>query len=190
MRNGFTFIELLLAGFILSTLSFGAIYGITRVSGFVDRRSELLAADGFCWDVAWTLFNDYRGLKYFMDGAQNEDSGLPAYPRPEGVTSFQIKGEVEPQGEGEKEFDFLSHLRYPDSPPVCTIILSNRYDSVTMEPDESGIYISVNLEWGPPNLRRMLVRTPETSEADVDGGRVIVFDHPVTLFCSKFERSR
>lgn len=182
-RSGLTFIELLLAGFILSTVAFGAISGMLHVSRFVDRRAELLAADGFCWDVAWALFNDYRMLKWYMDGAPSENTGELAYPRSDVANCFEIKGTISPEDGMGAQYDFLSHLQYPGSPPVCYITLSNRVDAVTKFPiKDGGIYVSVNLEWGPANARRILVRRADTPDD------AYVFDHPITVFRSPYSR--
>lgn len=190
-HSGLTFVELLLAGFILSTVAFGAISGMLHIADFVDKRSEMLAAEEYCWDLAWVLFYNDDTLKYYLEGAKDENSGMPAYPeivdRP---SYFEVRGEVRPAAASSKEGDFLAHLRTPACPPICTIVFSNRYDSACQPDKEHGIYIDINLEWGPPNRRRMLVRTPETSDEDIESGRAIVFNHPIRLFRSNSVRSR
>ena len=181
-RGGFTLVELLLAGAILATISVGALIGMIRLSNFVDKRGELMAADGFCWDLAWNLFNNYKGdfgIKSYVKGE------VDPYLRPEGGNAyFEISGPVlhdnETDGHG-----FLNFL----IDPYCYIILSNRYDSARADwadngfYDPDGVYISVNLAWGPPGHRSILMR-----RADVDAEHV--YDHPITLFCGEFSQRK
>lgn len=177
-RPGLTLIELMLAGVILGMLAFGAIWGMMHIVNFVERRGELLAADGYCWDVAWAIFNcDYDKLTATIV------NGDPARPDV-GPAYYEIRGTLRKRNTGnwDSDYDFLSHLpAFDENPPVCYIILSNRYD-LAAGYDDSGIYISVNLEWGPKGKRRYLMPRPETTQADIDGHRV--FNHPITLFRS------
>ena len=170
MRRGFTFVELLLAGGILGLVAFGAIIGIIRISGFVEQRAELMAADGYCWDVAWKLFNeDYDNLKFYVDNAHAANARV-----------CEVKGRVLPKGQRSSNYEFLSHLQFPDSPPVCYVTLSNAYDTAGKAVD--GICIGVNLEWGPVGSRRILMRRSDTASGTV------VFNHPVEVFRSNLPR--
>ena len=177
-RGGFTFVELILAGSILATISFGALIGMLRINQIVGNRSDLLAADGYCWDVAWKLLNeDYTTLREATVGAAEE----------QGCRGCEISAPVWHKDhlppDGNADYTFLSHLESP----VCYVTFSNALDS-TGNPVPRGMCISVNLEWGPPSQRRMLVRTSKTSKDDIDEGRVIVYDHPVEVFKSDIPR--
>lgn len=187
-RPGLTLIELMLAGAILGMLAFGSIWGIMHISRFVERRGELMAADGFCWDVAWAIFNsDYDLLNAYMVNEVPEEGKLA---RPEfGPAYLEIKGVLRKKNTGNwtSNYDFLSQLpAYEANPPVCYIILSNRCESGMFRDDE-GVFINVNLEWGPKGQRRFLMPRPETTKDDIDGHRV--FNHSVSLFRSKLSRS-
>lgn len=206
-RPGLTLIELMLAGAILGMLAFGAIWGMMHIVNFVERRGELLAADGYCWDVAWAIFNcDYNsfcgdgGILKLSEEDLNAyqtlgiDCPYPARPLV-GPAYLEIKGTLRKKNTGnwDSDYDFLSHLpAFEENPPVCYIILSNRYDAVNF-PDKNGydedggLYISVNLEWGPRGQRRYLMPRPETTQDDIEKNRV--FNHPITLFRSKYRRS-
>lgn len=182
-RAGLTLIELMLAGAILGMIAFGAIWGVMHIVTLVERRGELLAADGYCWDVAWAIFNyDYDVLNAYMVNNMSRPENGPAY--------LEIKGTLRRKNTGNwtSDYDFLSHLPAFDSnPPVCYITLSNRYERGEFRDDE-GVFISVNLEWGPEGQRRYLMpRSGVTAQEDVDAYRV--FNHPVTLFKSKLSRS-
>ena len=186
-RGGFTLIELLIGGAVLATIAFGALIGIIRIAGFVDMRGELMEVDGFCWDLAWTLFSeDGGGLKGLMsfDEAQaavlRENGMEPPFPtRPEaGPAALEISGEVDLKL-ADGRYAFLPDLQYPDSPPVCYITLSNAYDAAEGRyDDKNGVFIDVNLEWGPRGHRRILVKRPDTP-ADA-----IVFNQPIRVFRS------
>lgn len=194
-RAGFTLIELLLGGAILATISFGALVGVIRISDFVDKRGEMMAADGFCWDLAWKLFNDdAEAIRALMTTTAEEVTAMAEedppeewpYPgRPSGAPQYlEITGEVLPAGSADRQdggnYDFLSHLQYPGSPPKCFITLSNRWDSANGVYDESGVFISVNLEWGPAGERRVLM-----PYEGMDARRVKhVFNHPVSVYRS------
>ena len=186
-RGGFTLVELLIGGAVLATIAFGALIGIIRIAGFVDMRGELMEVDGFCWDLAWTLFNeDGGGLKELMAfdearaAALRESGYEPPFPvRPaEGPAALEISGEVNLKLD-DGRWAFLPNLQYPGSPPVCYITLSNAYDAVTgAYDDKNGVFIDVNLEWGPQGHRRILSRRADTP-ADA-----IVFDQPIRIFRS------
>lgn len=201
-RGGFTLVELLLGGAILATISFGALIGMMRISDFVDKRGELMAADGFCWDLAWKLFNDDWSnaesiARRLMSMTAEDVAELEAKEPPEtwdypvrpagGARYLEVKGVVEPARTGlnATDYEFLSHLQFPSGPgaddegrPVCYITLSNRWDAASGVYGEDGVYISVNLEWGPPNDRRILMPRP-----GMDGSRVRhVFNHPVCVY--------
>ena len=175
MRGGFTFTELLLAGVILATISFGALIGITRLSGFIDRRGEVMAADGYCWDVAWKLFNEE------MSGDNLALQALVDEAEAKGLNYYEIEGEVLPAAEWaakrgiaiDKSCDFLAHLQYPGSPPICYVTLSNRHDRATGGWDKSGVFIGVNLEWGSKGFRRILRRRAGNSAETCFGDQQI-----------------
>lgn len=200
-RAGFTLVELLLGGAILATISFGALIGMLRISAYVDRRGELMAADGFCWDLAWKLFNeDEEFLRWVMTHAEydpNEEdpetppeimqskaemyNAFPARPTENNIYYLSVSGEVMPDQDNDGK-GFLSHLRWPDSPPICYITFSNRWDSATSSYDENGVYISVNLEWGPQNHRRALMPHNDMSPGTE------VFNQPITIYRSYYSR--
>ena len=177
-RGGFTLVELLLAGAILATISFGALIGTLRINQFIGNRSDLMAADGYCWDVAWALFNtDYGELREIVDQASSN-----------GCHACEITGRVLParlQTTGSGRYEFLSHLQFDGSPPVCYITLSNACDRTGKEDGVSGICIGVNLEWGPADRRSILMPRP-----GVVGTRVhTVYNHPVEVFRSNLSRT-
>lgn len=173
-RGGFTLVELLLAGAILATISFGALIGTLRINQFVGDRSELLAADGYCWDVAWKLLNyDYDRLKEATLDAAAEN----------GCRGCEISGYVwhrnhlPPDGRG--EYTFLPQLESP----ICYVTFSNAVDSAGKEID-GGMCISVNLEWGPPGRRSILMPRRGVNMSAMK----TVYDHPVQVFKSHISR--
>ena len=172
-RGGFTLIELLLAGAILATISFGALIGTMRINRLVGERSDLLAADGYCWDVAWTLFNsDYELLRGYVDLAEEK-----------GCRACEIKGIVWSRNHPNPlrpEYMFLEHLENP----VCYITLSNAVDAAG-QAVSGGLCIGVNLEWGPADRRSLLVSRPGRP----DDPATTVYHHPVQLFKSQFSRA-
>ena len=171
-RGGFTLVELLLAGAILATISFGALIGTMRIQKLISQRSELMMADGFCWDVAWKLFNDdYGSLKLFTQDLTN------------GVTCRVIRGRVLPKElqTGIGKFEFLSPLQFKDSPPVCYITLSNAVDEAGNANPDYGICIGVNLAWGPAEDRSILL-----PRSDVDAKHV--YQHDISVLRSNFAR--
>lgn len=179
-RGGFTLIELLLAGAILATISFGALIGTMRINQIVGNRSDLMAADGYCWDVAWSLFNsDYDDLQRYIDKAKDKN-----------CRALEITGRVAPakfQQQGARRYEFLSHLQYGETAagwPTCYIILSNAVDTAGQKV-EDGICISVNLEWGPEGNRSIMMPRPGVDMTSMK----MVYDHPVTVFKSKFSRA-
>ena len=172
-RGGFTLVELLLAGAILATISFGALIGTMRISKMVNDRSQLMAADGYCWDVAWALFNtDYEQLRDPIEQAKAQ-----------GFHGCEISGNVWHSGNpnpDRPEYKFLSQLQSP----VCYVTLSNAVDSAGKEV-ESGLCISVNLEWGPPGQRSILMPRANHDVSEMK----MVYNHPVQVFKSHFGRS-
>ena len=179
-RGGFTLIELLLAGAILATISLGALIGTLRINKIIGDRSDLMAADGYCWDVAWSLFNsDYDDLQRYITKAEDK-----------GCRALEITGRVAPakfQQQGARRYEFLSHLQYGDTAagwPTCYIILSNALDSAGQKV-EDGICISVNLEWGPEGHRSIMMPRPGVDMTSMK----TVYDHPVSIFKSKFSRT-
>ena len=172
-RSGFTLVELLLAGAILATISFGALVGTIRISKIVNDRSELMAADGYCWDVAWALFNtDYEQLRGPLDQAVVM-----------GCRGCEISGNVWHSGNPNPErpeYKFLSQLLSP----VCFVTVSNALDSAGKEV-ENGLCISVNLEWGPQGRRSILMPRPNQDKSGIE----TVYDHPVQVFKSSISRS-
>ena len=180
-RGGFTLVELLLAGAILATISFGALTGMMRISKMVNDRSELMAADGYCWDVAWAIFNDdYDMLKEaFMDRLEEKN-----------CRAVEIKGRVPPveyQREGSRRYEFLSHLQYGSTEaswPICYILFSNAVNSAGQK-IEDGFCISVNLEWGPEGQRSILMPRQGIDMSLMKH----VYNHPITIFKSKVSRS-
>lgn len=172
-RGGFTLLELLLAGAILATISFGALIGTLRISKMVNDRSEMMAADGYCWDVAWALFNaDYTQLSELVERAKTL-----------GCRGCEISGNVWHPGNlnpERPEYRFLSHLQSP----VCYVTLSNAVDTAGAEV-QGGVCISVNLEWGPPDQRSILM--PRANH-DISSFKT-VYNHPVQVFKSSYSRS-
>jgi len=170
-RRGFTLIELVIAGAIIGVAAFAAVVGVVHITGFVEKRGELMAADGYCWDVAWKLFNeDYATLQSLINQATEKR-----------LDYYEIWGKVLPATQQkyapvDKTCDFLSHLQYPGSPPVCYVTLSNRVDST------EGLFIGVNLEWGPAGQRRIMVRRASNAAEEVFG------PHPIEVFRSNLSR--
>ncbi len=151
---------------------------LTSINKLVSNRSDLMAADGYCWDVAWALFNsDYDELREIVDQASSN-----------GCHACEITGRVLPtelQTVGAGRYEFLSHLQFDGSPPVCYITLSNACNRVGQEDSESGICIGVNLEWGPANRRSILMPRPGLVDSHVQ----TVYNHPVEVFRSNLSRT-
>lgn len=173
-RGGFTLVELLLAGAILATISFGALIGTLRINQIVNDRSDLMAADGYCWDVAWKLLNeDYEMLREATVAAAEEN----------GCNGCELSAPVWHKDhlppDGKEDYTFLPHLESP----VCYVTFSNALDSAgNVIPN--GMCIGVNLEWGPPGQRSILMRR---ANQDLSGIKT-VYDHPIEVFKSYIPR--
>ena len=166
-RGGFTFIELLLAAAVLATISFGALIGVTHLAKFADKQAEILVADGYCWDVIWKLFN-----QDLSDGTGNAVMDVSAFTE-NGQPTITMEYEVEERA--------LPALYRADAKPVCYVTISNALTSAR-EVDTHGLFLSVNLEWGPRNARSIL--TPRRGMA----AGTTVYDHPIRVYRSFLNR--
>ena len=164
-RKGFTFIEMMIAGAILGIIAFGALVGVVRLSKFAEEQTELLAADGFCWDMIWKLYNEDFSTGYDLRDPDNPQSCSVAMPSIT-VTAAELPALCKD--------DWAA--------PVCYVTASNRVDASTGKLLDEGVFITVNLEWGPTGARRILI--PRSGMAS--GTKVQ--DHPVTVFRSKLQR--
>ena len=58
MRKGFTLVECVLAGTLLSLLSIALLKGVAVATRIAEENAQLLAADGVAWDAVWKTFNE------------------------------------------------------------------------------------------------------------------------------------
>lgn len=64
MRKGFTLLECLLAGALLSLLAVAFLKGIGVTTRVAHENAQILAADGIVWDAVWKKFNeDFDSLR-------------------------------------------------------------------------------------------------------------------------------
>ena len=58
MRKGFTLIECMVAGAILSLAALILVQGVGVANRVAHENAELLAAEAIAWDAAWIRFNE------------------------------------------------------------------------------------------------------------------------------------
>ena len=102
-RNGFSLVEVMLAGSLLCLVTLALFEGIIVGARVVHEDSEVLAADSLAWDVAWKRFNE--------DYSRNFRPGQLPFTLEENISSNRMPA-----------------LWYEGSAPKCYTVISNSPD--------------------------------------------------------------
>ena len=79
MRKGFTLVECVLAGALLSLLSIALLKGVAVATRIAEENAQLLAADGVAWDAVWKTFNeDYDSIALGTSSVKLSESAAPS----------------------------------------------------------------------------------------------------------------
>ena len=79
MRKGFTLVECVLAGALLSLLSIALLKGVAVATRIAEENAQLLAADGVAWDAVWKTFNeDYDSIAVGSNTVWLSESAAPS----------------------------------------------------------------------------------------------------------------
>ena len=102
-RRGFSLVETMLAGALLTLVTLALFEAVITGARIVHENSEALAADALAWDSLWKRFNEDFDSSY--------RAGTLPFTREETVTSNR-----------------MSVLWYPGSPAKLVTVVSNSAD--------------------------------------------------------------
>lgn len=127
-QAGFTLIEAMVAGSILALVALILFEGIGVCTRIAHENAQFLVADAYAHDLVWKRYNeDYAKLVVLLDRQFDENISSNAAPS----------------------------LWIQNSPAVSHTRLS-RPRTATGSTDPNGLVISVDVEWGAADARRML----------------------------------
>lgn len=126
MRRGFTLVECMLASAILGLATLALFEGVIVATRIAHENAEVLAAEDYAFDIAWCRMNE-----------SYENLQRYNYTKDNPLVTDNIASNAAP-------------MLYYEGSPVKT------YTIITNTPDRSGVMISVNVEWGPDEKRKIL----------------------------------
>ena len=126
MKKGFSLVECMLAGSITCLMVLVLFEGIIVASKIAHENSQYLAASDYAFDLAWQKFNESK------DTLKNHQAYNTI------TVSETISSNAAPA------------LFYSGSPAMSYV------SYYRVEEPTNGVFISVNVEWGPSGSRKRL----------------------------------